>query len=292
MKTLSTLLIAVAIFGMSACKWVNPEGQNPGFIYIDELSFTALPGQVTSSHKITEVWVFAEGKMLGAYDLPASVPVLYEGNTSFEFRAGIKNNGIASTRIMYPFYEPYSEIINVQSLKTDTVRPEFVYRDNVQFSLTEDFESQAGTQFESGSSSQYTWEVIEGEVGGDVFEGEFAAKLTMDGDGSIWFAETSAPLTATLGGQMWLELNYKCNNTFAVGLNATLGSESTKMLALIINPTNDNGVSEWNKIYVDLTTVSAQAQTADEVHIYLESVRQSNNPVGELWFDNIKLVHF
>ncbi|MFT4680083.1 MAG: hypothetical protein ACI84C_001378 [Flavobacteriales bacterium] len=292
MKTLSTLLIALAIFGMSSCKWIDPDEMTPGYIHIDELSFTAQSGQVTSSHKITEVWVFADGKMLGAYDLPATIPVLYEGNTPFEFRAGIKNNGIASSRIMYPFYAPYTEVLNVQALKTDTVRPEFVYRETVAISLKEDFESQAGTQFEVTSSSQFTWDVVTGEEGGDVFEGDFSAKVTMDGDGIIWHAESATPISGNVGGQMWLELDYKCNNTFAVGLNAVQGDIEAKMLALIINPTNDDGVSEWNKIYVDLTTVGSQAQVADEVFIYFESVRQSNNPVGELWFDNIKLVHF
>ena len=79
--------------------------------------------------------------MQGVYELPANFPVLAEGKHSLRDRAGIKDNGIAGTRIAYPFYTSY--IIDEQdfnSTQTLIVEPEVNYLDNTEFFI-EDFES-------------------------------------------------------------------------------------------------------------------------------------------------------
>ncbi|MCB0762247.1 MAG: hypothetical protein KDC12_12045 [Flavobacteriales bacterium] len=292
MKTSSTLLFALFALLITSCKWIDPDEQTPAFIYIDDFTFAS--GNGTDSEKITEVWVFAEGVMLGAYSVPAKVPVLHEGNVSIEMRAGIKNNGISSTRIMYPFYQPYGTVVNLNPLETDTITPHFTFKSDLNFALQEDFEIVAGTQFETTSNSEYTWEVVEdSQDPEDVFEGERSAKLVMDGDGVTWQVESATDLDLPLGTQMWLELNYKCNNTFAIGFNSVRGGTPRKDLALIVNRTDEEtGSPEWNKIYVDLSVVGQSIVGAEEVYLYIESVREADVSTARLWFDNIRIVHF
>lgn len=292
MKTFSTLITILVVCFLSSCNWINPDEESPAFIYIDEFTFSS--GHGTDSHKITEIWVFAEGKMLGAYDLPAHVPVLHSGAVDMEFRAGIKNNGISATRIMYPFYEPFSVTVDLEELETDTIAPHFTYQEDLFYNLEENFEIVAGTLFETTSNSEYEWAVVtDDEDPDDVFEGDRSAKVELDGDGVKWQIESATSLGLPLGKQMWLELNYKCNNNFAIGFRSVLGGTASRDLALIINPTDgDTGTPEWNKIYVDLSVVGSAIIGAEEVYLYIESIREEDVSTARLWFDNIKIVHF
>ena len=71
------------------------------------------------STKITDAWVTMDGQFLGAFELPCKIPILYEDNHSdshaFDIYPGIKVNGIAATRLKYPFYQKF-EILSRQLL--------------------------------------------------------------------------------------------------------------------------------------------------------------------------------
>ena len=115
---------AVLLFAGS-CNLIDPEEAVPSVIYIDELSLNVNPGEGTDSHKITEVWVYTNGQMLGAFDLPARIPVLNQGNTDVLMFAGIKNNGISSTRIRYPFYTTFDTTIAFAAGTEHEIHPRF-----------------------------------------------------------------------------------------------------------------------------------------------------------------------
>ncbi|MEO0405195.1 MAG: hypothetical protein AAF193_10020, partial [Bacteroidota bacterium] len=91
----------------------------------------------------------------------------------------------------------------------------------------------------------------------------------------------------------FLEMDYKCDNSFAVGLFAYDGSEEAKNLALILKPTtDDNGQSQWNKIYIDLQEIVQVNPNADNFKLYLEAVKDADNTTATLFFDNFKIIHF
>lgn len=290
MRTITGLLIVSAVYVLSSCNLINPAEDLPSYIHVDALTLNTESEQGTDNHKITEVWVFADGETIGAFDLPAEIPVLRQGNVNFSFRAGIKNNGISSTRIMYPFYNPYDDNLNLVELEEQTVSPQFTYKESANFALIEDFESQ-GSQFGETGTSQANLEIVENDD--SVFEGNGAGHVIIASDQNIWQSRSITELNLPIGEQVWMELNYKCNNNFAVGVFAVAGSSEEKELALIINPTTDsNGIDKWNKIYIEFSQVVAQYPNAQHFDVYFESVRSEEVTEADLWLDNIKIVHF
>ena len=68
-------------------------------------------------------------------------------------KAGIKSNGIASSRIAYPFYTSFIDTVIFTPNQTITVNPTVSYLDSIDFWL-EDFEG-AGVDLETTAISRY-----------------------------------------------------------------------------------------------------------------------------------------
>lgn len=289
MKTVSGLLLLSIVLTLTTCDLINPAEGLPAYVHIESVDLEASSQQGTDNHKISEVWVFDGGKMLGAYQLPAYVPVLKEGSTSFSLRAGIKNNGIANSRIMYPMFEPIDLDLLLEPLDTVSVALVYEYKDNVSF-MHEEFED-PGVKLAETNSSQVDMRVLNHPD--SVFEGSGTGFVSIPDDFVFWQARWQEQMNLPAGEQMWLELNYKCNNTFATGLYAISGSEEIKSLTFILNPTtNDAGEAQWNKIYIELTETAANYLTADHFKLYFECSKQASVETAEVWLDNIKVVHF
>jgi hypothetical protein len=227
--------------------------------------------------------------MLGAYDLPADIPVLAEGATNLSFRAGIRNNGIAATRIMYPFFETITTTENLKPLESVNITPTFEYKESTFFRLREEFED-AGNKFVATSNSDTVLVNISGE---EVFEGNSSGKVVLQGLTDHFEVETDDELALPAGKLIWVEMDYKSNNSFAIGLKAYQGANVAKNLALIVNPTTDDlGVAQWNKIYVELTLVANQHLGAEYFKLYIESNLDAELDKAEILFDNVKIIHF
>ena len=70
----------------------------PAYIKINDIELNN-----SSTDKITDAWVYIENQLQGVYELPAKFPVLETGVKEIRIKAGIKNNGISSSRVFYPF---------------------------------------------------------------------------------------------------------------------------------------------------------------------------------------------
>jgi hypothetical protein len=96
------LLFSVSLFFLGCTK----EDLTPSWLKIEPFTLTTDPSsQGVNSHAITNVWLFMDSKSLGVFELPCVVPILDEGNHTFELIPGVKNNGISAKRIQYPFYK-------------------------------------------------------------------------------------------------------------------------------------------------------------------------------------------
>ena len=87
----------------------NDKNMIPSYIKINSISIN----NSEETHNITDAWVYINDNLQGVYELPAHFPVLYTGNQRIRIKAGIKQNGISSTRIPYPFYESFLDTINL-----------------------------------------------------------------------------------------------------------------------------------------------------------------------------------
>jgi hypothetical protein len=272
----------------SSCNIINPDEQEPSYIYIPQLNFTTRPGEGTSSQKITELWVYVEEEIVGVYDLPAYVPVLQEGRKNVRIFAGIKNNGLSSTRIRYPFFQPFDTILDFQGLKIDTLIPEFSYYEDLVIDQ-KGFES--GNFLIPSGANNGTFTVVEDDE--DVLEGNRSGLGKLTTGQNILFYKDDENLVLPGGSVYMLEMNYSCNNKFAVGLIANDGITIERNMVLVMNPTTTGtGNPVWNKIYVDLGNVPSQNTTADFFELYFESTPDNGVEEVEIYLDNLKLVRF
>jgi hypothetical protein len=286
MKCLSNALLLLLAF--SSCNIINPDEPEPAYVNIDTYSFHAVAGQGTSDQKITDMWVYANDDIQGVFDVPSSIPVLRTGTTDIKVFAGIKQNGISSTRIRYPFFTVFDTTLNLSSLGAHTITPHFTYTSGVSVDDSRDFES--GVYFqEATQSNEGTFQVINDPA--VAFEGNKCGKASLSGGLDFMQFMDNTELTLESGNAIFLEMNYSCNNTFAIGVFTTTSGSVAKNPVLYITPTTGNSgdVPEWNKIYVDLGAVALDNPSADFHQLYFESMlSESSTPT--IFLDNLKIV--
>ncbi len=279
--------ITLSILALQGCDIINPEEKDPAFIYIPSFSFQANVDQGTSSEAITEVWVYANDKSLGVYDLPAKIPVLDLGTSNIRIFAGIKNNGISNTRIRYPFYAPYDTTITQTAFQVDTLFPRFTYY-NLAVISEKGFES--GSPFVQTGSNNGTLSTT--NTAAQVFEGNRSGWGHLDVGQNLLYFKDEDMLNYQSGDNVFLEMNYSSNNTFSVGFITTTGGIQSKNVALIINPSSSgDGLSPvWKKIYIDFGYVLQQNSTAQYHQLYVEATPTNTGTPVNIFLDNLKWV--
>jgi hypothetical protein len=214
--------------------------------------------------------------------------VIGSGNQQITIFAGIKNNGIGTTRIRYPFMATYDTVLSLNGLQEYRLNPVFRYAENAQIDDTRNFET--GNTFVSGSGNQGSIELIDdSQIAAD---GNRCVKATMGNPGFMQFIDNTN-LTMDAGNTVFLEMDYSCNNTFGVGVYVQQDGNSAKVPVLYLTPTNENAgsVPTWNKVYIDFGAIAIQYPLADYYRIYFESnANESSSPT--FFLDNLKIVNW
>ena len=104
---LFTLLLPL-IFLLSTCIKNNPD---PSWLIVND--WTLLPnsnyagseGELTDN--ITDAWVYVNDELIGVFEVPFKIPILKTGTVDIKVFPAIKNNGISSTKKVYPFLVEY-----------------------------------------------------------------------------------------------------------------------------------------------------------------------------------------
>ena len=288
-KQLNFILFFVMVTVVLSCS-KNDDSLIPSYIKIDTLILKSEAAQGSASHKITDVWVFSKSGLIGVYELPADIPILEKGNTDLSIYAGIKLNGITATRVEYPFYKPVSitpELVNDSVINLSKINIEYVSDCN--FAWLEDFEND-NFSFRTTSNGkvllQRTTESSEiFSLPGETNKSSVKATLTND---SVYleYASYEAYKLPTDGERKtFLELNYKNNAEFAVGLLVN-GTSVEQRPVVIVNPSE-----KWNKIYINLTYALNQSSDANNFRVYIKMVKPEDVEKAYLYLDNIKLIH-
>ena len=148
-------ILLTAVIVLTSCYKFEGAQTVPSYIQVDNILLeTYYPEQGSNSHAIKDVWIYENDELIGAFELPALLPVLASGNQKLEIRPGIKVNGISSTRAPYPFYAPVA--FENYELYEDSVQVlgEFnaEYSSPLEFGWMEDFE-ESGLTIEEISTS-------------------------------------------------------------------------------------------------------------------------------------------
>lgn len=268
----------------------NEDALIPAYIRIDSISVSPDILQGTASHNITDVWVYSKSGLIGAFELPAQIPILEEGNTQLDIYAGIKLNGISAARVNYPFYTPLSvnvdltrdSVINLSGLKV-------AYSDQCKFAWIEDFENENFT-FRTTAVGKVPLQRITATDEIFSFKGEtnkssVKAVLIYDSLYLEYASYETFKLPADGTRPTFLELNYRNNAEFVVGLFVN-GTVIEQRPVLVVNPSE-----KWNKIYVNLTNAVNENNDANNFKIYIKMTKPTDMDTAYLLLDNLKLIY-
>lgn len=278
--------ILLLIISLSSCEVINPDEDIPTFIKIDSIAFTSGFGQGTDKDDIADSWVYVDGDLIGAFEMPCEIPALAAGKHTVMIRPGIKINGIASTRTINPFLTDYSKYVNLVAGETTYFEPTSTYKDYVEFVWNirgeEDFEH-GGISIDSiaGSST-----IIEKSTD-DVFEGTYSGNIHLDAGHTTYYGESANEFVLPKSGKaIIMEIHVKNNIPLVIGLFSYMpGGAVSSINHLTINPG-----SEWKKVYVNFTQIVSEQITATTHKIYFKA-NVGDLTEADIYIDNIKLMH-
>jgi hypothetical protein len=264
----------------------------PAYLKIDTVLLdTYYPEEGTNSHKITDVWIYVNDGLVGAFELPALIPVLAQGANELEIRPGIKLNGISSTRVPYPFYQPIVfdnfEFVpdSVHELQNLTAE----YYPNINFGWMEDFEGSSISLVESATSDT-TLDRTEPKNNPEAFLSEnsqYSGVISLTEDkpifGAASFDNYAMPQQ---GAPVLMELNFKTDNVFVTGLLIWQFGSIQKVPLLVLAKSDD-----WNKIYINLGPNLSLYPQADDFQVYFEAGLETTKSSAMIYLDNIKLIY-
>lgn len=273
----------VAVFGFSDC---SPDLEMaPAFVLIDNLVFDAgdTPGGSTSA--ITEVWAFTGDEFIGAFPLPARIPILRAGPTNVRLEAGIRENGISNTPDFYEFYTPVEETLDlVPGEAIDLGTRTITYRNDVQFGFIEDFEPNRDRVFINIARGITGLEVQTESIRSGTASG--VIRLTEDNNEVLLSSEFSYRDLLAERPYVWLEMDFRSTAATRFGISGSVGFELLRNFdpGFFPQPT-------WTKIYFNMSETIFRSEI-EEYRIDLNTLLPADLTEAEVYLDNIKLLYF
>jgi hypothetical protein len=267
----------------------------PSYIYVKEFKLnTNLLTQGDTTQDIVDVWLFQNNEFKGSFGLPTYIPITEKDKHNIKLRAGVKRSGQDDQRLQYPMFTDYDTILPLNNLGSDTISPVVSYLPNCKFSLLQDFD---------GNSSFFT---IYNQKKGDSIakvndldawkiNNNSAKFILADSTYQLFYNSKELSNLPANAISLYLEVDYKCNDQFFIGLFVTpLVGDVKRYPVLTTNSTN----GKWKKLYLDLATEVgteiAKTGTGTTFQIFF-MVQKSGNPLVDnthLFIDNVKLLHF
>lgn len=280
-------LIFAALLVAAGCD--KPE-QIPAYLRLEPFAVNENGG--AAWHKITDGWLYVNGEFLGAYTLPATVPVLAEGESEIILFPGVKENGILNTPNIYPFMTRYEVTANLTPPGIATIQPNTAYDPtaNIVWENRGNFDNNPALQFENrdpDTAINYILTANGAFVGNSLQMTVDTAHIFME------IASEKTPLPTTGGQEVWLELHYNADMPFYLNLLGSSGNSPEIEQAVY----SFNETEGWNKIYINLTEfliVTAQENYRLDFFVVLpkDETGKYSQSTGKVLLDNIRIVHF
>jgi hypothetical protein len=278
-------------FGLSSCVKNNPL---PVWLEINNWTLSTNPNSVNSpgalTHNFSDVWVYVDGKVIGVFEVPCKIPVLASGNCKVSLYPAIKNNGMASTKKIYPFAEPFETTLQMTAGETYVFNPVTRYDINTEFWI-EDFESNS-IKIEKetvNSSPNLNLQIQNNPTVGNWGNYGHLSLNTID---SLWIGVMPALALPKSGAEVYLEFDYKNTSSILTGmieLQLGGGTADHGGYTAIRQKLEE---LQWKKIYIDLKDVVSNTPNGYSYRQYLRMSLDSGLSSSDVYIDNIKVIHF
>ena len=280
-------LFVTVILTLSSCEKFSGDQAIPAYLSIDTISLTTdYSSQGTTSQSITDAWVYVDGDLVGTFQLPARFPVLHQGINKVTIIAGIKKDGIASTRMEYPFYNIIEKSIRFTPDSTSSIKNlKTTYKANTQFLWMEDFDNNAAISLDTTKRSSVKMKktVL---LSDSVFEGSHSGKVELLTDSSYFEELSHSGYLISTSTQTFLELNFRTNITLTVGVYLYSSSTIYDVPIMSLFPTNE----KWKKVYIDLSTSINAYSGMSTFRVYFSASKDATVSKGYILLDNCKLI--
>jgi hypothetical protein len=291
----SLLRFSALVLLLAACDKKEPI---PAYVELKPFVVNAEGG--AAAHKVTEAWFRINktvlGEFLGAYTLPSAVPVLSEGETEIVILPGVKENGVAATPGLYPFFVPFTTKLQLKPGEAITVTPVTSYDPNTKFAWS--------TTKSSFDGSSIPIDDLDGDknqnykFSNDGFEGRCVLMEVDTAHIVMEIATDKVILPARADRPTWIELHHRNDIPFLLNLIGYDKNGSEKSIPVFqFNPTKEDG---WNKIYLNITDITANEQIYKEgFKVFLRAVLPRDISTGKytkikgnVRLDNLRILHF
>lgn len=282
---LTAILIALGI-GACSDQW---EADVPTFLVIDEFEFTTVDTQGSSSSFIRDVWLYENNEFLGAYELPATIPVIGEGERRVTLFPGIREDGSSERPRLLFLYDADTFAYTAQAGEEIHYTPSTTYDERTRFSFIEDFED--GNLFTADLDGQDTSGMI--RTTDNVFEGNFSGKIEVTDSFPVVVVGTAEAYGPFLerGTQVFFEFDYNCDVPTTIGyLGLDAQGQQVDFLKVTLFPTEG-----WRKAYINFSEEFRADQVIAAqmiIRVDLDGRFGTSSESGAALFDNLKLIHF
>jgi len=293
LKTWMILTLITLAGILLSCNIINPAEDIPAYIKVDTVLVKVTNfDQGSASHNITCVKLNVDGTNLGFFEMPTMVPCLLTGMRSLIVYPGFELNGIAGSRDVYPFFEPYIgtgkiDLVRGQVIPitpTTTYKKDKDGKDVCKFPWIEDFED-AGISFVYPA---YSDTVFRNQTD-QVREGRYSGAIYLDTKNRFFEAYSSTDFQRITNGLMvLLEFDYLSNTIMEFGVYVLQDGAAVWNGLVYIRP-----IDHWNRIYIDLRNIMKDNQSAE---FFRPGFRAGWDSTGlakqAIILDNLKLIHF
>ena len=294
-KFLDIFCLILFSIAFLSCEDFEGEQTIPAYLKIDSIALKIVsPSQGSASSKITDAWVYIDEQLIGAFELPATIPLLYTGKHRLTIIPGIRMDGMVQLRAYYPLYNQIRREIFLSPDSVTIIKGNLIngkntiyttYKDLVQFSWSENFEDE-NLALDTTKKSNVNF-MLTPEDDPATFEGLHSGKIILTLTDTIFEAMTSEAISLPRNGSpVFLEMNYRCTNTFTFGIIALGSDQYIQSPILDLNPS-----ASWNKIYINLTPNVSSSDDALKFKLFWGAMLDIGQEQTEIYFDNMKLVY-
>lgn len=291
-KRLFVVVFVLSLF--LGCAKLNPKIAVPSYLQIDNYSvITDTNTQGTNNQKFSDVLVESSTSNYGYYPMPGKIPLLFTGATYLIIRPVIKVNGVSALRLDYPFMKGYDTTFALTSGQVTKITPVFKYYPTLNFKFIEDFENTLSYKMvNSNSADTFGFKIATNSSypGSQMAGSSRCMLMQLDANHTLCQAQSFYAYTLPNdGANIYLEINYKSNTDFEVGLIGTDNPSGALKDQRSIGGANAS--AGWNKIYFSLGDITRVPPTYPFYYVYFyKGNYDPATTTNQIFIDNIKLI--
>lgn len=293
-SVVALLLQVITFIAFSGCEIINPSEDTPSYLEINNFTLdprrSATETYGSPSNNITDAWVYANGKLVGVFELPAKVPVLAKDSVRFAIYPGIYADGMKGARFPYAFYTAIEKNIFLRPGEVTSISPvvNFAPKTVFPFPVYEDFTNpSAPKSLQVGSGSPYTLSTNQDSLINFPFANGSVGVVYGNGSQPVVVESVFNGALPQNGSPVFLELDYRTTMPLQIGVMVTIGGRNIAVKDLNLNPSRD-----WKKTYVNLTDeVNFQNYRGGAFRVLIEGL-PTGNTRDYVALDNVRLIHY